>query len=215
MLAELRPVFAAVPANTAMHMELTRLVSGRLGLSENMAAGLFAARGGGSDARDDGGDAQRQAPRRAVPRVLSAREQMERAFLAQCIAAPEAGRRALGGLDADSLFTGALLRRAAAQLAGGNLAEPLSGIDQDDGELVGLLAELVVEAGRWQLSAGASQTATLEVQRLQLELAGIDRRIHAARAQASGEVTDLARLRAEVKLRFDRAQERALAETGG
>jgi hypothetical protein len=55
----------------------------------------------------------------------------------------------------------------------------------------------------------------LEVQQLQLQLASIDRRIHAARARGTGEVSALARQRGEVKLRFDRAQERALAHTGG
>jgi len=54
----------------------------------------------------------------------------------------------------------------------------------------------------------------LEVQQLQLRLAAIDRRIHTARAQGAGEVSDLARARGEVKREFDRAQERALAESG-
>jgi hypothetical protein len=54
----------------------------------------------------------------------------------------------------------------------------------------------------------------LEVQQLQLQLAWIDRRIHTARAQGIGEVSDLARQRGEVKRDFDHAQERALAETG-
>jgi hypothetical protein len=61
---------------------------------------------------------------------------------------------------------------------------------------------------------GSTKPPMLEVQQLQLQLAWIDRRVHAARAQGVGEVSDLARLRGEVKLQFDRAQERALAETG-
>jgi hypothetical protein len=64
------------------------------------------------------------------------------------------------------------------------------------------------------VAEGTSTPPMLEVQRLQLQLAAIDRRIHAARAQGTGEVTELARERGEVKLRFDRAQERALAYTG-
>jgi hypothetical protein len=54
----------------------------------------------------------------------------------------------------------------------------------------------------------------LEVQQLQLQLAAIDRRIHTARAQGTGEVSDLARRRGDVKRDFDRAQERAMAESG-
>ncbi len=64
------------------------------------------------------------------------------------------------------------------------------------------------------MSARSTKPPMLEVQQLQLQLAWIDRRIHAARAQGIGEVSDLAKLRGEVKQEFDRAQERALAETG-
>jgi hypothetical protein len=147
-------------------------------------------------------------------RVLSAREQMERAFLAQCIAAPEAGAQALEGLDVESLFTSEPLQRAARHLSAGELSEPLRELADPDEELVALLAELVVEAGRWALADAGGQPATLEVQRLQLELAGIDRRIRAARAAGGGEVSELAQRKAEVKRRFDDAQERALQESG-
>jgi hypothetical protein len=50
---------------------------------------------------------------------------------------------------------------------------------------------------------------------MQLDLARLDRRILTARAQGSGEVSDLAHRRAEVKRAFEQAYERALAETGG
>jgi hypothetical protein len=147
--------------------------------------------------------------------VLSAREDTERAFLALCIATPAYGQRSLEEVDLDGVFTSELLRRAAEHLKGGHLAEPLKGVDDEDRELVGLLAELTVEAGRWPVSERSTKPAMLEVQQLQLQLASIDRRIHAARAQGIGEVSDLARLRGELKREFDHAQERALAETGG
>jgi hypothetical protein len=54
----------------------------------------------------------------------------------------------------------------------------------------------------------------LEVQRLQLELARVDRQIQQARGAQRGDVSELAVKRGEVKLEFDRAQERALEETG-
>jgi DNA primase len=235
MVAELRPVFATLPPS-AMRMELTRLVSGRLGLSEGLAETLLASGDGqartgerpGREGQSAGGQLTR-VDRRAdrdssrpsgagggsrASRVLSAREDTERAFLALCIAAPEHGERSLEEVDLDGVLTSELLRRAAEHLKAGHLAEPLKGVDAEDGELVGLLAELTVEAGRWPVSDRSAKPAMLEVQQLQLQLASIDRRIHAARVQGIGEVSDLARLRGEVKHDFDHAQERALAESG-
>jgi DNA primase len=229
MLAELRPVFATLPPS-AMRMELTRLVSGRLGLSEGLAESLLAtglagspenrsttangkAANGGSTRADHELGRRSGSSGSQASRVLAAREDTERAFLALCIAAPEHGARSLGDVDLDGVFTSELVRRAAAHLKAGHLSEPLKGVDAEDRELVGLLAELTVEAGRWPVSARSSKPPMLEVQQLQLQLAWIDRRIHTARAQGIGEVSDLAKLRGEVKRDFDRAQERALAES--
>jgi DNA primase len=223
----LRPIFATLPMS-AMRMELTRLVSGRLGLPESLAERLLSQPSSrpsategtrrvelvpGGASGEQRGEAGRRPPQ--PPRALSVREQAERAFLAQCIASPSDGLTALNDCDIDAMFTGALLREAAAHLREHGLEEPLRGLDEEQQDLVGLLAELVVEAGRWQLSGGEAHAATLEVQRLQLELASIERSIHLARSQSTGEVSELGRRRAEVKQRFDRAQERALAETVG
>ena len=240
MIEELRPVFEGLPPS-AMRMDLTRLVSGRLGLSEGLAETLLAARGrrdgvgGGNDGRARGatgagravganasngaargGDALGNGGARSgsASKVLSAREDTERAFLALCIATPAYGQEALGEVEIGEVFTSELLRRTAAHLKQDRLAEPLKGVDAEDRELVGLLAELTVEAGRWPAHEGSSRPAMLEVQQLQLRLAAIDRQIHTARAQGTGEVSDLARARGEVKREFDRAQERALAESG-
>jgi DNA primase len=199
MIEELRPVFEGLPPS-AMRMELTRLVSGRLGLSEGLAETLLAARGRRVEV--------------AASQVLSAREDTERAFLALCIATPTHGQQALAEVEIAEVFTSDLLRRAAEHLKRGGLAEPLKGVDAEDRELVGLLAELTVEAGRWPAHEGSSRPAMLEVQLLQLRLAAIDRKIHTARAQGAGEVSELARARGDVKREFDRAQERALAESG-
>jgi DNA primase len=228
MIAELREVFDQVPPS-AMRMELTRLVSGKLGLSESLAETLNSGGGQaqgrqrtGREAHSPGGEPLRTADGAGraggggsrASRVLSAREDTERAFLALCIATPAHGQRSLTEVDLDGVFTSELLRRAAEHLKGGHLAEPLKGVDAEDRELVGLLAELTVEAGRWPVSERSTKPAMLEVQQLQLQLASIDRRIHAARAQGIGEVSDLARRRGEVKRDFDHAQERALAESG-
>jgi len=146
---------------------------------------------------------------------MTRREDTERAFLALCIAAPDEGAGALAGLDLDEHFSSGLLRRAAMRLRDGDLREPMSdapGGDRldEDPQLKGLLAELVVEAGRDE-----SDAAMLDVQRLQLELARVDRQIQRARGQESGDISDLAKRKAEVKLEFDRAYGRVLEETGG
>jgi DNA primase len=237
IIEQLRPVFATLPPS-AMRMELTRIVSGRLALPESLAEQLLATGAGQaagqlqamergraqqwdrSGGQQGNGNGDRQGEGRARPPAgrgvdLSRRGDTERAFLALCIASPEEGARALCELDVDEHFSSALLRRAARRLREGGIGEPMrdrageTAPLEDDPELKGLLAELVVEAGREQ-----SDPAMLEVQRLQLELARVDRQIQRARGQEKGDVSELARQRAEVKRDFDRAYGRVLEETG-
>ena len=82
------------------------------------------------------------------------------------------------------------------------------GLDGDP-QLKRLLAELIVEAGAEQ-----ANPAMLEVQRLQLELARVDRQIQQARGREGVDVSALAQRRAEIKREFDRAYGRVLEETG-
>jgi len=212
MLARLRPVFALL-APSAARMELTQIVSNRLGLREGIAETLLS--GGGQTPPKAGsgrsGNGRKAAPRRNISRG----EEAERAFLTLCLAAPELGGPALERLDIDEHFSSGLLRRAARRLREGDLHEPLSDasrqlgdLDQDP-ELKALLAELVVEAGGEQ-----GKPPMLELQRLQLELAYLDRQIQRARGQGSGEVSELARERAKLKGEFDHAQAEVLEETG-
>jgi DNA primase len=185
----------------------------------------------GRPERGQGGPARRQSAtpeqrRNALARAgLSRREDSERAFLALCIASPQDGEMALGELDVDAYFTSELLRVAARGLRG-HLQEPLrAGIgesaaedpDPENGErsqaderLRALLAELIVEAGAERVDP----TTMLPVQRLQLELALIDRQIQAARGGQGTEISELARRRAQVKREFDGAYGRVLEETG-
>jgi DNA primase len=221
MVEELRPVFAMLPPS-AMRLELTRLVSGRLALPESLMETLLAPRAGqrrdkghGQERRIEAGDASP-----APDNGLSRREETERTFLALCIASPEEGEQALGSLEVDEHFTSELLRRTARHLGAGHLRDPMAdpggledGLDGDP-QLKALLAELVVEAGRWTISDRSVQPAMLDVQRLQLELARVDRRIQQARGEESGDVSELATRRGEVKREFDRAQERALEQSG-
>jgi DNA primase len=218
---EVAPVFAELEPGTTQ-MELIRLVSERLGLPESLAERLL------QEAAKS-----RQAPRgrvdptasgtgiggsaRVTRQDLSRLEGAERAFLALCIASPEEGAAMLASVNIDEDFSSELLRRAARYLANGDLREPMAaasanghgGLD-DDPELKGLIAELIVEGGR----ESVAKPAKLEAQRLQLELARVDRQIQRARGQHSGEVSTLAGQRAEVKRQFDRAYGRVLEETG-
>jgi DNA primase len=226
MIDELRPVFAQVGPG-AMRMELTRMVCSRLAVPESvleqrLAASPSSARAGSSPpARGNGGARDQTGGERAgngtrrSGTLLHGREDTERAFLALCIAAPEDGERALAGLDIDEYFSSDLLRRAAKQLRAGDLRAPMAASSRDtvalehDPDLKALLAELVVEGGR-----DAAHPAMLEAQRLQLELARVDRQIQRARGEQSGAVSELAGRRAEVKREFDRAYGRVLEETG-
>jgi DNA primase len=227
MLAELRPVFAELPPS-ALRMELTRTVDSRMALREGLAEELLAAspvpaqragapRHGSPRGGTPGSDGEGQVARTRQPRMseMTRREETERAFLALCIAAPDDGTFALAGLDVDEHFSSGLLRRAARHLCAGDLRSPMSEVAgaeerlEDDPQLKGLLAELVVEAGREK-----ADTAMLEVQRLQLELARVERQIQRARGQDGGDISALAQQKAEVKRNFDRAYGQVLEQTG-
>ncbi len=182
-------------------------------LEQRLSAGGRRGRGGREDAQAKVAGPADSSGARA--RGLSGREDTERAFLALCIASPEEGAVALQSIDVDEHFASELLRRAARHLREGSLREPMAspsggegGLD-DDPELNELLAELTVQAGREE-----TRPAMLEVQRLQLEMARMDRKIHQARGQHDGDVSALAQRRAEVKREFDHANERVLEETG-
>jgi DNA primase len=218
IIDELRPLFAGIERG-ALLFELTQVVSSRLALKENAVEQMLAERpattGGGKGAGDAlGGNGDRTATRRSP---LSRQEDAERAFLALCIASPEEGAAMLASVNVEEDFSSDLLRRAARHLAAGDLREPMAAVSgnghgslDEDPELKGLIAELIVEGGR----ESVAKPAKLEAQRLQLELARVDRQIQRARGEHSGEVSALAGQRAEVKRQFDRAYGRVLEETG-
>lgn len=249
IIGELQPVFATIPAQSAVRMELMGLVSSRLDLPEGAAerllgrtarapaagsgngaprAGAGAARptadagtrggagedaGGGGRQGAEGGAHRRSAPVRVE---LSKSEQTERAFLALCLADPEEGERELSQMDPDTYFSSGLLRRAALRLRAAGLRHPLGEAPgeevplEEDPQLAALLAELVVEAGGEE-----PRPAMIHAQRLQLELARLDRDIRRARASRESDVSTLAARRGEVKREFDAVYMRVLEETAG
>jgi DNA primase len=198
----LGPVFSNIDVG-ALRQELVRLVSDRTNLSPDLTESLL--RSNGVPAKE-----------RSVPvgtsasehvRALDAQERAERSFLAQCLAAPTAGREALATVDPETAFTSDLTRRAAA-----HVRKRLSGESQDaamhDDALAHLVAELVVRAGE-----GRASEAAVEGERLGLELMAVEREIAAARAAAAGDVTPLVARRQDLKQRRDAAIARAMDET--
>ncbi|HEY7618470.1 MAG TPA: DNA primase [Solirubrobacteraceae bacterium] len=201
VIAALRPVFEGLEAS-AVRDELVGLVADRMNLAPSLVAERLAARGGAPPAAAPAGNGG--ARRQTAP--LDPTGRAEHAFLAQCLAAPAAGRAALAALDIDAAFSSDLTRRAAAhvreRLAGGAEVPP------GDDELATLVAELVVRAGEMR-----SSEAALEGERLSLELLSIERQIAAARAAAAGDVTPLVTRRQELRRRRDAAIALAMEET--
>ena len=197
MLAELAVVLGDVGPG-ALRLELERLVAARLELPEKVVTGLLAP----GRARSQGA---RPAAANPAGFALDARDRSERAFLALCMALPKEGRAALAALDVENVFTVDLNRRAALRLR-----EHIDATadDGEDDPLGPLLAELAVRA-----SATRALPAQLEVERLQLELALLDREITVARAAGRTGQSELAARRREVQAAVVRALALALEQT--
>jgi DNA primase len=202
VLATLRPMFAQIPPS-AMRDELIGVIADRMNLAPSVIAERLAEAGEPTPASQAARPAN-GGPRRAAE--LDPTGRAEHKFLAQCLAAPAAGRDALAALDLDTAFTSDLTRRAAtyvrARLAGD------ADLPAGDDELATLVAELVVRAGELR-----SSEAALEGERLGLELLRIERDIAAARAAAAGDVTRLVTRRQELRRERDSAIARAMEET--
>lgn len=214
----LRPVFGMLPAS-ALRLDLARLAASRLSLSESLLEDLLSARPpqrrpersdrDSGDERPAFGETAPTGGRASERGPLARRRQAERAFLAMCLASPEAGAQALARLRPEDHLTEGVLRRATEHLRAGSLTDPLAGMSEGDTELARVLAELVVEAG-----AEEGSEAMLRVCEVQLELAHVDRLIQAARSGGGGEVIELARRREAVRADLDRAQEHAMEQGG-
>jgi DNA primase len=207
-IATLRPVFAQLPAS-AMREELVGLVADRTELAPALVASWLTqqgpARPQAPGATDGNGASQR---RRVMPQpALDAAGRAERAFLAQCLAAPVAGREALADMDIEAEFSTDLMRRAAVhvhrQLAGARCELPA-----DDDQFATLIAALTVLSGGMRNSEAA-----VEGERLSLEVQRVKREIEVAKAAAAGDVGRLVAFRQELERRRDGAIARAMDET--
>jgi DNA primase len=173
-LGEVAPILATM-GETASRDDLVRQVAERLDLEPAMVMGrLVAARPA------SGGSAQTPAvagtpaqPRRTAE--LTSRERRERALLAMCIALPEEGRDYLARLNEAHLSQLGL--RAAAWLRE-HLQDPATNLPHDDGELSGLITELVMLAHDEPASHDAMELnyLLLEQRRIEAEIAAAGER---------------------------------------
>jgi DNA primase len=179
LTTELIPILAGMDeSQEALREELERRVSDRMSIDPATLAGRVTAAtpatGGGEEAAPERRQAsQRQEPRR--PAELTSRERRERALLAMCIAMPNEGREYLARLtDAHLSPTGL---RAAAWLRA-HPEDPASNLPHDDGELAGLIAELVIMSREEPASQEAMELnfLLLEQRRLEDEIAAAGER---------------------------------------
>jgi len=154
-----------------------------------------------------GGGAAAPGPPSALSSALAQTEEVERRFLAFCVALPDqGGSDALAKIDPATYFTSSLLQRAAEHLRTNGLSAAADSAPEGDHELSAFLRELAVRAGR-----EPATPATLDAQRLQLELRRLDRQLKAAASSGAGGVTDLARQKIALQAEFHAAIERASA----
>ncbi len=197
-LAQVAPVIGRLGAGL-LQDDLVRLVAGRLGMSESLAQDALrrAPRARPLPAGDGNGR-----PAAPPPRVMTSMDKVddvERAFLARCLAVKSAGRRALEEMDLDAAFSTELTRRAAHYLAE-HLETPGQSLPSGADDLARLVAELVIRSGPLEAD---SEALTLE--RYTLEKLRLDRQIAAA-GLAGEDTTPLAierqRVQAEISRRL-------------
>ena len=177
-LAEVAPVLAGM-GESAGREDLVRRVAERLDLDPAMVMGRVVA------ATPATGGEQPQAPREAAPGSrpaqprrqgeLTSRERRERSLLAMCIALPSEGKEYLARLtDAHLSPTGL---RAATWLRE-HPEDPASNLPHDDGELAGLIAELVIMSREEPSSHEAMELnfLLLDQRRLEAEIAAAGER---------------------------------------
>lgn len=176
-LAEVAPVLAGM-GETVSRDELIRKVAEKLDLEPAMVMGRVVAATPATGGRQDPGpEAPVQAQARPARRTaeLTSRERRERALLSMCIALPNEGKEYLARLtDAHLSPTGL---RAAAWLRE-HPEDPASNLPHEDGELAGLIAELVIMSREEPASQEAMELnfLLLDQRRLEDEIAAAGER---------------------------------------
>ncbi len=176
-LAEVAPVLAGM-GETASREELVRRVAEQLDLEPAMVMGRVVAATPATGGREEAAPERREAPQQSQPRrpaELTSRERRERALLAMCIAIPAEGREYLARLTEAHLSPTGL--RVAAWLRE-HPDDPASNLPHDDGELAGLIAELVIMSREEPASHEAMELnfLLLDQRRLEDEIAAAGER---------------------------------------
>jgi DNA primase len=173
-LEQLRPLVAALPANSATRDDLVGFLADRLDVPSDYVTSQVAA-----PPRPRPVAAEAEATAVAAP--TDAFERRERSFLAMCLAAGELGREYLGRVDAD-YFSSDLMRRGRSHLLA-RFDDPLADLPADDPPLTALVTDVAMreqDGDPRSLALAFEQLALDRVQR------------HIRRAQRDG---DLERLR--------------------
>ncbi len=199
-LEELRPIIGSLGASV-MREELLQRIAGRLELSGALVASLAE---GPAAAPASGTPTSRRLAASDPPRTRrpDRREEIERSFLALCLAMPEEGAAALARASLEEHFSNDRTRQAAEHLRH-HLQAPLENLPEDDPDLAAYLRALTVRFAREPVGR-----ASLEHAWLLLELARLQRAIVAARRAESVEVATLAHEREQVRRRIDEVSER-------
>jgi DNA primase len=176
-LAEIAPILAGM-GETVGREDLIRRVADRLDLDPPMVMGRVVAATAPSGGREQAApepERTAQPARRARPAELTSRERWERALLAMCIALPSEGKEYLARLTDGHLSPTGV--RAAAWLRE-HPQDPASNLPREDGELAGLITELVIMAREEPSSHEAMEHnfLRLEERRLEKELAAAGER---------------------------------------
>jgi DNA primase len=176
-LAEVAPILAGM-GETVSRDELIRKVAEKLDLEPAMVMGRVVAATPATGGRQDPGPesrgpAQAQPVRRTAE--LTSRERRERALLAMCIALPNEGKEYLSRLTEAHLSPTGL--RAASWLRE-HPQDPASNLPHEDGELAGLIAELVIMSREEPASHEAMELnfLLLDQRRLEDEIAAAGER---------------------------------------
>jgi DNA primase len=173
-LEQVRPLVAALPANSATRDDLVGFLADRLDVpSDYVTSQVTAPQRPRPVARD-----AEPAP---APLPTDAFERRERSFLAMCVAAGELGREYLERVDAD-YFSSDVLRRARAHLLS-RFDDPLADLPIDDPPLTALITDVAMRD-----QDGDPRSLALAFEQLALDR--VQRQIR--RAQRDG---DLGRLR--------------------
>jgi DNA primase len=187
---ELRPALRNLRRG-AFGDELLRRIAGRLGLSEARLASLI--EGSGQPNLAPPGVSSTAAAATNGDAALDQTVRAERAFLALCVALPDAGARTLFEIDPDQLITSEVMRRAARHIAG-RTHTPEADLPPDDDALERTIKDLVARARR----AGHVTVDQLTHARLVLDRARLERAIRRARAEGAVGIGELARQREAV-----------------